>query len=105
MGSYTDRAAATQPRSGLLGFLVELGQIEILELLQVLGRQAAHARQVDGPGLVFLGVARAGAELLRAVFLGRREQAHLRLELVERVILASATRLERVELGLERVAG
>src|SRR5690606_2113627 len=75
-------------RSALTLLLVELGQVEVLELLEVLGGEAARG---VGRGLrVALAVfpAGAGAELLRAV-LRSFEQSHLGLELGEGVVLAA----------------
>ena len=94
--------------SGLLG--VELGQVQVLELLQVLGRQAAAEVGWRAGGavgvLVVLGRrAGPGAELLGALALGGLEHAHLGLELGERVVLVGAAALlELEELGLEGVA-
>src|SRR4029077_14083704 len=90
------RGAPASPfrrESGLLGFLgVELRQVEILELLEVLGGQAAEAGRRDrGVGvLVLLGPGGAGTELLGGLALGRLQHAHLGLELGQRVVLAVA---------------
>src|SRR5690606_12119050 len=75
--------------AGCLG--VEAGQIEVLELLEVLGRQARAA------GLL--------GELRRRLRATGRQEPHLRLQLVEGVVLGGrTTRLEGKKLRLEGAA-